>query len=63
MLFGPASDASGRPGISVMNGAFGAAVMTGGFLVGVHWGAVGLATAWLIAYPLYLAISTWRRCR
>jgi O-antigen/teichoic acid export membrane protein len=60
VLYGPASDASGRPGISVMNGAFGAAIMTVGYLVGVHWGAVGLALAWLVAYPLYLAVSTYR---
>ena len=30
------------------------------FLIGVHWGIMGLIAAWFAAYPLYLAISTWR---
>ena len=60
ILYGPASDACGKPGVSVGNGAFGAAVMTIGFMVGVRWDALGLAVAWLVAYPIYLAISTWR---
>ena len=60
ILLQPACDARGRPGIGVRNGATGAAILTCGFLVGVHWGPVGLAVAWLIAYPLYLAISARR---
>jgi O-antigen/teichoic acid export membrane protein len=60
VLYGPACDALGRPGIGVRNGAVGAAILTTGFLVGVHWGPTGLAMAWLAAYPLYLAASTWR---
>lgn len=60
ILYGPACDALGRPGIGVLTGAIGAAIMTGGFLIGVQWGATGLALAWLIAYPLYLAAGTWQ---
>ena len=60
VLYGPASDASGRPGISVLNGAFGAAIMTGGFMVGVHWGAAGLAIALAGRLSHLSAISTWR---
>ncbi len=60
VLYGPASDACGKPGIGVGNGVFGSIILTIGFLVGVHWGAAGLAYAWLLAYPLYLAIGTWR---
>lgn len=59
-LYSPASDACGRPGISAGNGAVGAALLPAAFLVGVHWGVMGLVAAWLVAYPLYLAISTWR---
>jgi hypothetical protein len=29
-------------------------------LIGVHWGLMGLVAAWFVAYPVYLAISTWR---
>jgi len=60
VLFAPACDARGRPGIAVENGATGSAVLAIGFLIGVHWGATGLAWAWIGAYPVYLAISAWR---
>jgi O-antigen/teichoic acid export membrane protein len=60
ILYAPASDACGRPGISAWNGATGAVVMPIAFLIGVHWGMTGLIAAWFVAYPLYLGISTWR---
>ncbi|MDT8761037.1 lipopolysaccharide biosynthesis protein [Sphingomonas psychrotolerans] len=59
-LYAPASDACGRPGISARNGATGALLLPAAFLIGVHWGIMGLIAAWFAAYPLYLAISTWR---
>lgn len=60
VLFSPACDALGRPGIGVRNGATGSVILALGFLIGVHWGATGLAAAWVLAYPLYLALSCWR---
>ena len=60
VLFTPASDACGRPGIGVRNGATGAVILTSAFLVGVQWGPTGMGLAWIAAYPLYLAISAWR---
>lgn len=60
VLYSPACDARGRPGIGARNGAFGAVVLAAAFLVGVRWGPVGLAWSWLAAYPVYLAVSTWR---
>lgn len=59
VLYSPACDASGRPGIGVLSGAFGAAILAAGFLIGVRWGAMGLAAAWLAAYPVYLAVGTY----
>jgi O-antigen/teichoic acid export membrane protein len=59
-LYAPASDACGRPGISAKNGATGAILLPAAFLIGVHWGVMGLIAAWFAAYPVYLAISTWR---
>jgi len=59
-LYAPASDACGRPGIGAQNGATGALLLPVAFLIGVHWGIMGLVMAWFAAYPLYLAISTWR---
>ncbi|PTS77629.1 lipopolysaccharide biosynthesis protein [Sphingomonas sp. HMWF008] len=60
VLLQPACDAQGRPGIGVGNGAAGAVVLTVGFLIGVQWGATGLAAAWICGYPLYLGFSLWR---
>ena len=60
VLLQPACDAQGKPGIGVRNGAAGAVILAIGFLVGVHWGAPGLAAAWICAYPLYLGFSLWR---
>jgi O-antigen/teichoic acid export membrane protein len=60
VLFTPACDARGRPGISVWNGACGSAILFVAFLVGVRWGAIGLAWAWIGGYPLYLVVSAWR---
>ena len=60
VLLQPACDAQGKPGIGVRNGAFGAVILAIGFLIGVHWGAPGLAAAWICAYPLYLGFSLWR---
>ena len=57
VLLAPACDARGRPGVGVRNGATGAVLMVGAFLLGVGHGPIGLAWAWLGAYPLYLAIS------
>jgi hypothetical protein len=57
VLLAPACDARGRPGIAVRNGATGSLVLACGFLVGVQWGATGIAAAWIAAYPVYLAIS------
>ncbi|MBB5712264.1 oligosaccharide flippase family protein [Sphingomonas xinjiangensis] len=59
-LYAPATDACGRPEIGAGNGAIGALVLSVAFLIGVHWGVTGLVAAWLLAYPVYLALSTWR---
>ena len=60
ILFAPACDACGRPGISAGNGAIGAILLPIAFLVGVRHGVMGLATAWLITAPLYLVLCAWR---
>lgn len=57
VLFAPATDAQGRPGISARTGALGAALFPLAFLIGVQWGTAGLALAWLAAYPIYLVYT------
>ncbi|OWK27768.1 lipopolysaccharide biosynthesis protein [Sphingomonas mucosissima] len=60
VLFSPACDALGRPGVGVSNGAIGSLILGVGFLLGIRWGLIGIASAWIICYPVYLAISCWR---
>lgn len=60
VLYAPACDAIGRPDVGVRSGAEGAAILTLAFLVGVQGGMIGLALAWLVAYPLYLALGSRR---
>ncbi|MBN8808456.1 MAG: lipopolysaccharide biosynthesis protein [Sphingomonas sp.] len=60
VLLSPACDARGRPSVGMKNGAFGALVLAASFVVGVRWGASGIAVAWVVAYPLYLGVSLWR---
>ncbi|MGQ0660336.1 lipopolysaccharide biosynthesis protein [Sphingosinicella sp.] len=47
ILFGPATNAIGRPGLQLRVGALGASIMTAAFFIGINWGATGLAWAWL----------------
>jgi O-antigen/teichoic acid export membrane protein len=60
VLFSPACEARGRPGVGVRNSAAGAVILTAAFLIGVNWGAQGLAAAWIVAYPMFLASTMWR---
>jgi teichuronic acid exporter len=49
-----------RPAVSAGNGCIAAAVVVGACLVGVRWGAVGMAAAWLAAYPVAFVITLHR---
>ena len=57
ILFAPATNALGRPGIAVRSGVIGALVMPAAFLTGIHWGTSGLAWAWLAGMALLLAAT------
>ncbi|WP_369026974.1 lipopolysaccharide biosynthesis protein [Qipengyuania sp. RANM35] len=57
VLFAPATNAVGRPGIALRNSAIGAFLMPIAFLIGVQGGILGIATAWLVAYPMMTAIT------
>ncbi|MBX7495158.1 lipopolysaccharide biosynthesis protein [Qipengyuania sp. 6B39] len=57
VLFAPATNAVGRPGIAMRNSVIGAVLMPIAFLIGVRWGIVGMAWAWLATYPLITAIT------
>jgi O-antigen/teichoic acid export membrane protein len=57
VLFAPATNAVGRPGIATRSAALGAVVMGVAFLGGIRWGAPGIAAAWLVGYPALTAIT------
>jgi O-antigen/teichoic acid export membrane protein len=57
VLFAPACEARGRPGIPIRNSAAGAVILATGFLIGVRFGPEGLAWAWVGAYPVFLIVS------
>ncbi len=54
ILFAPAATALGRPRVQVYAAGAGAIVMPLAFFVGVQWGPVGMAWAWLAAFPLVM---------
>lgn len=57
ILFAPATNALGRPGMAVKTGLFGAALMSVAFGIGINWGAEGLAWAWLAGMSALLAVT------
>jgi O-antigen/teichoic acid export membrane protein len=57
VLFGPATNACGRPWIGARSAIFGAVLMPLCYLAGVRFGAIGIAASWLVAWPLLTAIS------
>ena len=57
ILFGPATNAIGRPGLQLRVGVIGAALMTAAFLIGIRWGVAGLAWAWLGGMASLLAAT------
>lgn len=57
VLFAPACEARGRPGIPIRISAYGAVILATAFLIGVQFGPEGLAWAWIVAYPIFLIVS------
>ncbi|MCP1470170.1 O-antigen/teichoic acid export membrane protein [Sphingobium sp. OAS761] len=57
VMFAPVSNALGRPGTTAQVAAVGAVLMPAAFLIGIQFGAVGLAWAWLIAFPVLTAVT------
>ena len=57
VLFGPAANACGHPRVTTRSAILGAVLMPICYMIGVHWGAPGIAASWLVAYPLLTVIS------
>tara|TARA_R110000782_G_scaffold49622_2_gene107868 strand:+ start:458 stop:1948 length:1491 start_codon:yes stop_codon:yes gene_type:complete len=57
VMFPPLCNALGRPGLSTRIAAVGAILMPVAFLIGIRFGAIGLAWGWLLVYPLFTLIT------
>ena len=57
VLFAPATTALGHPRLQVWSAGVGALIMPLAFAVGVYWGPVGMAWAWVIGAPVHMAIT------
>lgn len=57
-IYQPVANALGRPGIMAAISGAGAIVMPIAYLVGVEWGAAGMAWAWLGGYPLISLVAS-----
>ncbi|APL95790.1 lipopolysaccharide biosynthesis protein [Sphingobium indicum] len=57
VMFAPVSNALGRPGTTARIAAVGAVLMPAAFLIGIRFGAIGLAWAWLFAFPILTLIT------
>lgn len=57
VLFAPALEALGRPGLSTRNSVLGAIILPVAFYLGVQGGERGIALAWVAGYPLLVALS------
>ncbi len=57
VMFAPVSNALGRPGLTARIAAVGAVLMPLAFLMGIQFGAIGLAWAWLGAFPVLTAVT------
>lgn len=57
VMFPPMCNAVGRPGLGARIALLGALIMPAAFLIGIQFGATGLAVGWLIGYPVF-ALAT-----
>lgn len=57
VMFPPVCNAMGRPGLTARIALVGAILMPTGFLIGIRFGAIGLAATWLVGYPLFAVFT------
>lgn len=57
VMFPPVCNALGRPGLTTAISATGALIMPLAFFIGIRFGAIGLAWAWLLAYPVFTLVT------
>lgn len=60
ILFAPATNALGKPGIALSNSIAGGLLLPVSFGVGIAWGIEGLATAWLVGMAALTLVTAIR---
>lgn len=63
MFNGPVYQAAGRPGLFLRFMIFSTTTTFGGFVIGVHWGLIGVAASFAIARNVVLVANTRLICR
>jgi O-antigen/teichoic acid export membrane protein len=58
ILYPPVTNALGRPRIGAMSSGAGALLLPAAFAVGVHFGPIGMAGAWVVATPVLVLVSS-----
>ncbi len=58
-LCAPMTNAMGRPGIQLRMMTMALILMIPGFLIGVHFGVLGMASAWVFVYPWVMLSNLW----
>ena len=58
VLYPPATNALGKPKIAAISSAAGAVALPIAFAVGVGYGPIGMAAAWVISMPLLVLLSS-----
>jgi O-antigen/teichoic acid export membrane protein len=58
VLYPPATNALGKPRIGAMSSAAGAIVLPIAFWIGVPYGPIGMAAAWVVSMPLLVLVSS-----
>jgi O-antigen/teichoic acid export membrane protein len=53
----------GHARASLSNTLLGAVIFPLAFVIGSRWGMVGVAVAWVVAYPLFFVRLIWQACR
>ncbi len=59
VLISPPLFAIGKPEVNLVNKCITLACMFVAFLVGVQYGLIGMCLAWVIAFPIVFAVTTW----
>ncbi len=62
-LYSPAINSLGKPHIVFKNELFILVCLIPSFLIGLQWGAIGLASSWLIAFPIITFLISYNYCK